>query len=114
MLYAFLFIVFSLIPNSFSWIANVYTISSRLTNPFPKTEPVKASQNEWEGEQYTVVLGLPPLGIVFEDIGMGYPPKGVEVVALAPGGKGELCEKIRVGDKLKVRAPTPYFLCHNF
>mmetsp|Transcript_18651 Transcript_18651/g.28783 ORF Transcript_18651/g.28783 Transcript_18651/m.28783 type:complete len:149 (+) Transcript_18651:171-617(+) len=54
-----------------------------------------------EGTEYSVTLGLPPLGIIFEDIGSGYPPKGVKVVGLAPGGKGEICGKIQVGDKLK-------------
>lgn len=53
-------------------------------------------------EDYSVVLGLPPLGIVFEDISSGYPPKGVEVVALTTGGKGANCGKIEIGDQLKV------------
>jgi len=51
--------------------------------------------------EYSVTLGLPPLGIVFEDIGAGFPPKGVEVVALAGGGKGANCGKIEIGDRLK-------------
>jgi len=54
-----------------------------------------------EGTEYSVTLGLPPLGIIFEDIGTGFPPKGVKVVGLASGGKGEICGKIQVGDQLK-------------
>jgi len=52
--------------------------------------------------EYTIKLGLPPLGIVFEDIGNGYPPEGVQVVALISGGKGQACGKIEIGDVLKV------------
>jgi len=51
--------------------------------------------------EYTIKLGLPPLGIVFEDIGNGYPPEGVQVVALISGGKGQACGKIEIGDVLK-------------
>ena len=53
--------------------------------------------------EFAVNLGLPPLGIVFEDIGAGFPPKGVKVVGLTPGGKGESCGRIEIGDQVKVR-----------
>jgi len=51
-------------------------------------------------DEYTVKLGLPPLGIVFEDVSSGS-PSGVRVVALTTGGQGERCGKIEVGDQLK-------------
>jgi len=60
-------------------------------------------------EDYSVVLGLPPLGIVFEDISSGYPPKGVEVVALTTGGKGANCGKIEIGDQLKTCSAIKFF-----
>ena len=53
-------------------------------------------------KEYSVTLGLPPLGIVFEDVGNGYPPAGVEVIALTSGGQGERCGAIEIGDRLKV------------
>jgi hypothetical protein len=53
-----------------------------------------------ESEEYTVKLGLPPLGIVFEEVEpVGY--AGVKVTSLLTGGKGDQCKKIQVGDKLK-------------
>jgi hypothetical protein len=53
-----------------------------------------------DSEEYTVKLGLPPLGIVFEEVEpVGY--AGVKVTSLLTGGKGDQCKKIQVGDKLK-------------
>ncbi len=53
-----------------------------------------------ESEEYTVTLGLPPLGIVFEEVEpVGY--AGVKVTSLVTGGKGDQCKKIQVGDRLK-------------
>lgn len=50
--------------------------------------------------KFTVKLGLPPLGIVFEEIEpIGY--AGVQVTSLVTGGKGEQCKKIQIGDRLK-------------
>ena len=50
---------------------------------------------------YTVTLGLPPLGIVFEEITPGL-NAGVVVADLLPGSKGEKCGAIRPGDKVRV------------
>jgi len=60
-----------------------------------------------QGDEYTVKLGLPPLGIVFEDVSSGS-PSGVKVVALTTGGQGERCGKIEIGDLLKTSSAIQF------
>mmetsp|Transcript_17673 Transcript_17673/g.26308 ORF Transcript_17673/g.26308 Transcript_17673/m.26308 type:complete len:162 (-) Transcript_17673:168-653(-) len=78
-------------PNSFTR-SHTATLSSNV---------LRMADDGESDMEYSVSLGLPPLGIVFEDIGSGFPPKGVEVIALTSGGQGEQCGKIEVGDRLK-------------
>jgi len=87
-------------PNSFTR-SHTATLSSNV---------LRMADDGESDMEYSVSLGLPPLGIVFEDIGSGFPPKGVEVIALTSGGQGEQCGKIEIGDRLKVR---PSNLCRG-
>ena len=77
-------------------------LSKNLSQP---TSPTRASSSRRRSRfqlfaiRYTVQLGLPPLGIVFEERDPGA-FNGVVVTALSTGGRGERCGKIEIGDYL--------------
>mmetsp|Transcript_28802 Transcript_28802/g.35035 ORF Transcript_28802/g.35035 Transcript_28802/m.35035 type:complete len:175 (-) Transcript_28802:71-595(-) len=91
-----------------SWIISphIHHRNTKTASVLPPSSSLKSSttttalSSSSKSEEYSVTLPLPPLGIVFEDISPGYPPKGVKVVALTSGGAGEKCGKIELGDVL--------------
>eukprot|EP00590_Aulacoseira_subarctica_P011102 CAMPEP_0172430800 /NCGR_PEP_ID=MMETSP1064-20121228/56096_1 /TAXON_ID=202472 /ORGANISM="Aulacoseira subarctica , Strain CCAP 1002/5" /LENGTH=168 /DNA_ID=CAMNT_0013177143 /DNA_START=54 /DNA_END=560 /DNA_ORIENTATION=- len=71
-----------------------------ISNPVSLLRAATSDSSSGTGIEFTVKLGLPPLGIVFEEVEpIGY--AGVQVISLVTGGKGEQCKKIQIGDRLK-------------
>mmetsp|Transcript_30126 Transcript_30126/g.59842 ORF Transcript_30126/g.59842 Transcript_30126/m.59842 type:complete len:156 (+) Transcript_30126:66-533(+) len=70
--------------------------SSFIFNPVPR---LRRPSHPLHASTYTVTLGLPPLGIVFEEVTPGF-ASGVVVSSLLPDSKASRCGLIRPGDRL--------------